>query len=1029
VTFLRLETFGGLSLVGAEGPVLLSQRRRLALLALLAVAGNRGMQRDKMLGYLWPESTPDSARHSLDQLVYGLRHELGQSLFVGSNPLLLNSTILGSDVAEFESALDAGALAEAERLYRGPFLDGFYITGLSEFEEWTSVQRQRLAETYAGALEKLADEARQKGDLNHSVDLWRKRAALDNLSARGALGLMRALAEAGDRGGALQYAAVYERLVSQQLQSAPDREVKAFAEELRRAPAETSHVRQPAGQNAAGSALPSAAPPAREPDEVAISRASSGEAASQAMQPEGRGAATVRRSVPIPVMRSRRRPRAGLALAALAIAIAILVTVSWVRTRPGGNTAAALDKNRVVVLPFRFAGSDSSLAYLAEGVMDLLAARLTGEGGPTAIDPRRAMSAWRSRAGSTDSVAAEDIALAVARDVGAGEALSGELVATGDGRLEFSGWLVDARTGTSVARTTVTGRPDSLFALVDQLAARLLALRAGNDERSTAALTTTSLTALRAFLEGRVENRRGHSAAAIRAFNRALEFDSTFALAAVDLALATGRLFQWKNLKTDTVPQTSGIAFGLGRPGSTDYARQWDRALQIATRERARLSSRDRALLHAVRGNYPDPTDARTVLSNWEAAVQAGPDRADAQYWLGYVLFYQGRAMGLRDSRDRAAAAFRRAFELDSGYVRPLGGLIEIAAFERDTGTVRRLGVIYLARDSSSEEADYVRWRLATVLGDARAAEMIRLRFDSLGVRTLDRIQWVGQVDGIALDDADRAMRAILGRASERQERQIAFFRSRMLALNRGRPGEEVRISQAKRELEPNSDLHYGFAIRDALWWDGDVDLAREAVLGHDESLAAFDKLAGPNPKDSRRSRDWLFSVWAWRLWQNDTLGAQRNISRLRRSLSKNIQGPAASGVDIQAEILAGLLALHRKRADDVAASLRLIDSAAVTGCCSIPQFTNLVSARLHEGSGDPRGALAAVRRGRWLNPPGFLSTHLREEGRLAALTGDREGAISAYGHYLILRSDPEPSLRPQAAAVRAELARLERQR
>jgi DNA-binding SARP family transcriptional activator len=77
VTFFRLETFGGLSLSRSEGPVLLSQRRRLAMLALLSVAGTRGMQRDKLIGYLWPESTADSARHSLDQLVYGMRRGLG----------------------------------------------------------------------------------------------------------------------------------------------------------------------------------------------------------------------------------------------------------------------------------------------------------------------------------------------------------------------------------------------------------------------------------------------------------------------------------------------------------------------------------------------------------------------------------------------------------------------------------------------------------------------------------------------------------------------------------------------------------------------------------------------------------------------------------------------------------------------------------------------------------------------------------------------------------------------------------------
>jgi hypothetical protein len=145
--------------------------------------------------------------------------------------------------------------------------------------------------------------------------------------------------------------------------------------------------------------------------------------------------------------------------------------------------------------------------------------------------------------------------------------------------------------------------------------------------------------------------------------------------------------------------------------------------------------------------------------------------------------------------------------------------------------------------------------------------------------------------------------------------------------------------------------------------------------------------------------------------------------------MSKNILGMPAGKVDIQAELLAGLLALQRGRRDEIASSLRLIDSAAVTGCCSLPHFINLVSARMHEATGDPRGALAAVRRGRWLFPPEYLSTYLREEGRLATLTGDREGAISAYRHYLRLRSDPEPAIKPQVAAVRAELAKLERGR
>jgi hypothetical protein len=89
----------------------------------------------------------------------------------------------------------------------------------------------------------------------------------------------------------------------------------------------------------------------------------------------------------------------------------------------------------------------------------------------------------------------------------------------------------------------------------------------------------------------------------------------------------------------------------------------------------------------------------------------------------------------------------------------------------------------------------------------------------------------------------------------------------------------------------------------------------------------------------------------------------------------------------------------------------------------------NLVAARLWEERGDPVRALVAARRWRYglplvLQP--CLSTLIREEGRTAALVGDRARAIRAYRRYLALRADPEPPLRAEWEQVRAELARLE---
>ncbi len=69
----RLETFGGLALTDAAGQAVIPQRRRLALLALLAAAGERGLTREKVLAYLWSESPAENARHALEQLLYSMR--------------------------------------------------------------------------------------------------------------------------------------------------------------------------------------------------------------------------------------------------------------------------------------------------------------------------------------------------------------------------------------------------------------------------------------------------------------------------------------------------------------------------------------------------------------------------------------------------------------------------------------------------------------------------------------------------------------------------------------------------------------------------------------------------------------------------------------------------------------------------------------------------------------------------------------------------------------------------------------------
>jgi DNA-binding SARP family transcriptional activator len=226
---LRLRTFGGLTLArGSEdltGAV--TQRRRLALLALLAVAGPAGMSRDKLLAYLWPESDAERARHVLNQLLYAQRRQVGgdgesSELFLGRKTLRLNPGVIGTDVGAFEEALAADDPARAGEIYAGPFLDGFFVKEAPEFERWVEEQRGRFARRAVEAMTAAARRADAAGDAQGGVSWWRRAGGTDPYDARLALGLLQAMVRAGDRPGALREAGRYETRLRQELGVAPD---------------------------------------------------------------------------------------------------------------------------------------------------------------------------------------------------------------------------------------------------------------------------------------------------------------------------------------------------------------------------------------------------------------------------------------------------------------------------------------------------------------------------------------------------------------------------------------------------------------------------------------------------------------------------------------------------------------------------------------------------------------------------------------------------------------------------------------
>ncbi|MGQ0539838.1 MAG: protein kinase domain-containing protein, partial [Gemmatimonadaceae bacterium] len=383
---------------------------------------------------------------------------------------------------------------------------------------------------------------------------------------------------------------------------------------------------------------------------------------------------------------SRIRRRSIVAGAALVLAVALIVLLQ-------GQRQPTTDASVIAVLPFRVSG-DSSVVFLREGMVDLLTTQLGSMEGQRPVDSRTVLAAWHRTVPTGNDPTTRE-ARELAASMGSGRLILGEIVGT-SAHLSISARILDVA-GERQTEGAVQGPRDSLFTLVDRLTSQLVAGTAGEPGRRLADLTSTSLPALRAYLDGRAAFRRGELARARERYTNALELDSTFALAALGMASAG----IWS--------QQAGQSAALRRGLLTGYAL------------RDRLPLRDQLLFEAyVLPNTGAAHSAGEQLTAARRAAETAPDSPEAQYEYADRLYHSGVLLGIVDAQARAESAFARAVSLDSTFAPALAHLVEIAARSGDLRKTRRLAALYSAKASAADAGDYVRWRVALALGDNR---------------------------------------------------------------------------------------------------------------------------------------------------------------------------------------------------------------------------------------------------------------------------------------------------------------------
>ena len=760
---LRLHVLGGLSVTGngATPGVAAARRKPLAVLAVLATAGTWGTTRDKLLALLWPDASEEQGRTVLRQTLYALRRDLDQQvLVVGATELRLNPSVITCDLVEFEAVRAAGDHKTATSLYRGPFLDGFHLPGAAEFDQWVDGERRRIDDSARSSLEALATAAERREDFPAAVASWRRLAALDPYNSRVALGLMRSLVGSGDPGGAVRHAQVHRALVRAELGSDPDAAFLAFAARLvggrsASAPLATNGPAEPAAP-----AVTSVAQSTREP--------------------------TPQRDSPVVSHDTRGwwRRRRGLTTAATIAATVVASAALVARDARSGASTALADRplaTTIVVLPFSVRGG-AEAQYLSEGMVDLLGRNLHGVGELRSIEPSVVLTANGAASPNVMNPAA---GAELSRRFGAGLFVLGTVTEVSS-RLRIGASVFSARDPiTPLASVAASGMADSVFSLVDSLTRAMVSglhRTPGQRLDGVAAATTSSLPALRAFLEGQSHFRRTQFAQAVDAFQRAVMLDTTFALAYYRLSTAADFMSR------------------------SDLAKE---AADKAGRLASRLTPRDAALLEARRLWWRASLDDAERLCR--ELVNAHPEDIEAWALLGEILFH-GNPMRGRSIAE-ARPAFERMLAARVDEKEALDHLGRIAAALMEKGESLRLARIGFRLGVIPEDMrdSLTAWRLTSLedsayrqraIADRRRGDVGAAHASASRVATLWR----------NVDAAREILQILVEPAQPASVRAFGHVTLAELALANG------RWRAAKRELAAAAPLHRLHALEyDAL--------------------------------------------------------------------------------------------------------------------------------------------------------------------------------------------------------------------
>jgi DNA-binding SARP family transcriptional activator len=219
--------------------------KALTILKYLLANRTRPVSQDHLMGWLWPESNLKKARWSLNSAIHGLRKLLdGCSSSVSFNYVFLEDgyyrlspdVLVTTDVDDFDRHYEQGRRLEKDRRMREAaieyeraielYRDDYLIEDL--YEDWTMVERERLANAYLDLLGRLAVHYMEVGQHQESIRACYMVLEKDRCHEDSYRLLMQNYARLGLRARALHQYGMCEQILAQEYGTSPSPETRSL---------------------------------------------------------------------------------------------------------------------------------------------------------------------------------------------------------------------------------------------------------------------------------------------------------------------------------------------------------------------------------------------------------------------------------------------------------------------------------------------------------------------------------------------------------------------------------------------------------------------------------------------------------------------------------------------------------------------------------------------------------------------------------------------------------------------------------